>query len=384
MKSNLIAVILLGGVTVVALGGASDTEEPIRPVFQTYMSEIDGWKGQIVFHRSVDGKLVLIGDCGPEGSALASDDEGRTWRDWTGVHTWPSINASAVTRRGKDLFIHPDDPDLRVYHSKDGGKTWNSGHQFMQWPKLVAIPNGPRANHPNELYRGKALLWTTPGDRIVVNQEGHLVISIPMLLGGEGGGPELVGTLVSEDDSVTWRCYELFGPPQGYKDRPSGFAEPKPVLLSDGRMWLVFRTCLGHLWQAFSEDGGRTWDEPTSTGLDAPLGPLHAQRVPNNDAVVVVWNYSKPSKDNPFGPRAPMAFAVSHDHCKTWSRPVIVTEQAGYMYNIFFSDKEMFITHLEGTGKDTRAEGFDWRGVKLVIYDLKDVLALQPGNSLTN
>ena len=47
------------------------------------------------------------------------------------------------------------------------------------------------------------------------------------------------------------------------------------------------------------------------------------------------------------------------------------------MYNIFFSDKEMFITHLEGTGKDTRAEGFKWRH-KLVIYDLKDVLALQP------
>ena len=87
---------------------------------------------------------------------------------------------------------------------------------------------------------------------------------------------------------------------------------------------------------------------------------------------VIIWNVLQ------FEPRVPLAFAISHDHCKTWSRPVIVTKQAGYMYNIFFSDKEMFITHLEGTGKDTRAEGFGWRGVKLVIYDLKDVLALQP------
>ena len=43
----------------------------------------------------------------------------------------------------RDLFIHPDDPNLRVYHSKDLGKTWDSGHPFMQWPKLVAIPDGP-------------------------------------------------------------------------------------------------------------------------------------------------------------------------------------------------------------------------------------------------
>ena len=62
---------------------------------------------------------------------------------------------------------------------------------------------------------------------------------------------------------------------------------------------------------------------------------------------------------------------------------MIVTEQAGYMYNVFFSDKEMFLNFLEGNGKDTRAEGFAWRH-KVVIYDLKDVLALQPGNSLTN
>lgn len=390
MKMHRIGLILLiGTVSCIAVPQIC-AEEPIQPVFAQYMNEIDLWKRQIVLHRSAEGKLVLIGDCGPEGSAMASDDEGRTWHDWSGIHTWPSINVSAITRRGNELFIHPDDPDLRVYRSKDDGKTWDNGHPFMQWPKLVAIPpsswgwadidpNGPRANHSDERYRGKALLWTTPGDRIVVNQEGHLVISIQWLLGGEGRGPELVGSMISEDNGVTWRCYELFGPPQGYHDRPSGFAEPKPVLLSDGRMWLVFRTCLGHLWQAFSEDGGRTWGESSSTELDSPLAPLHAQRVPNNDAVVVVWNYNKPSKHKNRAtlPRHPMAFAVSHDHCKSWSRPVIITEQAGYMYNILFSEEEMFITHLEGSGKDTMAKGFKWRH-RLVVYDLEDVLALQP------
>ena len=127
-----------------------------------------------------------------------------------------------------------------------------------------------------------------------------------------------------------------------------------------------------------------TWGEPSSTGLVSPLAPLHAQRVPGRDTVVVVFSNAKPTEStawrenyNFWFPRGPMVFVVSHDHCKTWSRPVIVTETEGYMRNIFFSDKEMFINYEEGTHLLRWTEGFDWRD-KLVIYDLKDVLALQP------
>ena len=114
--------------------------------------------------------------------------------------------------------------------------------------------------------------------------------------------------------------------------------------------------------------------------------PLHAQRVPGRDTVVVVFSNAKPTEStvwrenyNFWFPRGPMVFAVSHDHCKTWSRPVIVTETEGYMRNIFFSDKEMFINYQEGTHlhRYPLTVGFDWRD-KLVIYDLKDVLVLQP------
>ena len=376
MRANLIVLIFLAGVTVVALGRASDTEEPIQPVLRLNMNEIDLWRGQWDFHRSADGELVLIGSGGPDGSAIASKDEGRTWHDWPDIHTWPAVGITAIARRGKDLFIHgPDAPDLRVYHSQDEGKTWSSGHRLMQWPKLVAIPNGP--------HQGRALLWSTPGDRILVTQEGHLVLPVFFLLGVEGLGPELIGTMISEDDGVTWRCYELFGPPQGYRDRPEGFGEPKIVELADGRIWMVFRTCLGHLWQAFSTDGGRTWGQPSSTGLVAPAAPLNAQRIPGTNSVVVVWDNAKPKpttqwkvEHNFWFPRRPMVFAVSHDNCKTWSRPVIITENIGYMRNIYFSDKEMFIFYKDGTGTKQWPR-VDYRDT-LVIYDLKTVLALQP------
>ena len=379
MKADRIVLLLLVGVFACSIASFTWAEEPIQPVFSQYMKELDVWRGQFTFFRSDKGELVLLGS---GSSAIASDDEGRTWHDWADGDTWPGIAVSAIARRGNELFIHPDSPDLRVYRSKDGGKTWDDGHLFMQWPKLVAIPNGPRQDHPDERYRGKALLWGPSGDRIVVNQEGHLVVSVTWLLGGEGTGPELVGSMISEDDGVTWRCYELFGPPRGYRDRPEGFAEPKPVLLSDGRMWMVFRTPLGHLWQAFSEDGGRTWGEPSSTGLVSLLGPLNAQRVPGKDTVVVVFANAPPTattewrvEHNFWFPRRPMVFAVSHDHCKTWSQPVVITEKWGYMRNIFFSDKEMFINYEEGTSGKHLAPGFQYRP-RLVIYDLKDVLAL--------
>ena len=52
--------------------------------------------------------------------------------------------------------------------------------------------------------------------------------------------------------------------------------------------------------------------------------------------------------------------------CKTWSRPVIITKDYGYIMNIGFSGTEMFINY-EGPGP-----------MPLVAYDLKTVLSLKP------
>ena len=367
MKINLIAVILLGGVTVMALEGASAADELLQPVFRLNMDELSVWRQQWKFHRSADGELVLIGSGGPEGSAIASKDEGRTWHQWPAIHTWPKGGVTAVARKGKELLIQVG---TSIWRSEDEGQTWTGGEKLLMWPQHV----------------DKKLLWYTPGDRILVTKAGRLLVSVNFLLGGEGTGPEIIGSLVSEDNGGSWRIYELFGPPAGYPDRPEGFGEPKIVELADGRIWMVFRTCLGHLWQAFSTDGGRTWGKPSSTGLVSPAGPLHAQRVPGNNAVVVVWENGKPtpsmhwrSENNFWFPRRPLVFAVSHDNCQTWSRPVIITSNVGYMRNIYFSDTEMFINYLEKAG--TKQWGPSDYRPKLVVYDLKKVLALKPAGS---
>ena len=51
--------------------------------------------------------LLFVAECQLR-QAIASDDEGRTWHDWAEVDTWPGSGVSAFSRRGNDLFIHPD------------------------------------------------------------------------------------------------------------------------------------------------------------------------------------------------------------------------------------------------------------------------------------
>ena len=328
MRINLIVLIFLGGLGVVTLGGASGTDDPLQPTFRLNMDEVNLFSRQFTFHRSAKGELVLMEPAGPGAVALASTDEGRTWHKWPEIRTWPKGEVLDVARRGKELLMmgsFGDQPRQPCFwRSMDEGKTWTGGNKFLIWPQ-----------HAN-----KKLLWYT-GDRILVTKAGRILTAVDFLLGGEGTGPEIIGSLVSEDNGRSWRIYELFGPPQGYRDRPEGFGEPKLVELADGRIWMVFRTCLGHLWQAFSTDGGRTWGKPSSTGLVSPAGPLNAQRVPGNKAVVVVWDNAKPggtslyvrSNESFWQPRRPLVFAVSHDNCQTWSRPVIITSNVGYMRN---------------------------------------------------
>ena len=351
--------------TAVALGQTSDADGPLQPVFRLNMDELSLWRRQFVFHRSAKGELVLIEPAGPDAVALASTDEGRTWHKWPAIHTWPKGAVTAVARKGKELLIQVG---TSIWRSDDEGQTWTGGAQFLSLSQRV----------------NNKLLWYTPGDRILVTKAGRLLVAVDFLLGGEGTGPEIIGSLVSEDNGRSWRIYELFGPPPGYRDRPEGFGEPKLVELADGRIWMVFRTPLGHLWQAFSTDGGRTWGKPSSTGLVSLLAPLNAQRIPGTKSVVVVWANSKPTpttewkvEHNFWMPRRPFAFAVSHDNCQTWSRPVIITKNIGFMRNIYFSDKEMFINYEERGLKHWGPGATDHRP-KLVIYDLKKVLALQP------
>jgi photosystem II stability/assembly factor-like uncharacterized protein len=207
-------------------------------------------------------------------------------------------------------------------------------------------------------------------------------VPIDQLLGREGPDPDQIGTIYSDDAGRQWKRSPIFGPPPPLPDRPEGFGEPAVVELADGRIWMVFRTRFGHLWQAWSTDGGATWGQPSSTGLVSPLSAVNAKRIPGTNSVVVLWNHCQPGKSekwnefpNLWKPRCPLAMAVSRDGCQTWSRPAIVEPATGVYPSICFSDKEMFVVYMQSPDTSSRSAAYDF---VLVAYDTQQVAHLTP------
>ena len=70
-----------------------------------------------------------------------------------------------------------------------------------------------------------------------------------------------------------------------------GADEPCVLELKDGRLWMLMRTQTGFLYESFSSDHGRTWSEPLIISDDAPgydLGyPSTVQSA--DDSLLTVW-----------------------------------------------------------------------------------------------
>ncbi len=338
-----------------------------------------------VFHRAKGGELVCIYHrpdlSGLGGSALTSPavdypnvnnehkalstiDSGRTWSDWGRISGFPVECTSGVFRIGDELIHigYGEGWQLFLRRSVDDDGTW-SDRQLI--PRDVISEQRPGLCGPFVM-----------NDRIMVTSQGRIVIPVDYLLGAEGPDPDLIGTVVSADGGRTWVRSPLFGPPEAFPDRPEGFGEPAVVELSDGRLWMVFRSCLGHLWQAFSNDGGETWGPPTSTCLESAISPCNAKRIPGTDSVLIVWDNARyGSFPNPYRPRSPLVMAVSHDCCKTWSKPVVIEESGTCAYpSICFTNDEVFIFYMWRVDSDPRG-----RGIHLSIYDTNKLISLEYG-----
>ena len=267
---------------------------------------------------------------------LASDDRGRTWRHWDACSTWPKMWYTNVVHRGNELLAfgckQADGWDgNNVWWSKNEGLTWEGGNRVTQDAKNWA------------------------GSNVIVTSSGRLIQALHQMVDGpEGPGSCQVGTIYSDNGGRSWKRSPIFGPPPPLPDRPEGFGEPQVLELAKGKIWMVFRTRFGTLWQAWSDDGGATWGKPSSTGLVSPLSNLVARQIPGTDAVILLWNNAKPGatanwnvRPNLWTPRSPLVYAVSKDNCQTWSKPVVIDTGTAAYPMVCFSDKEMFVTYWE-------------------------------------
>lgn len=136
--------------------------------------------------------------------------------------------------------------------------------------------------------------------------------------------------LRSEDRGMTWEL--LPGP------RPCGWQAPgwarmdegRPIALGGDRVLLLIRTPEGRLWEARSEDDGRTWSVPKPTSLVHPDAPPMVFLLSDQKTLVVFHhnrhsdtNYSGLSMDkaDTMKDRSELWVSLSDDGGLTWSDP---------------------------------------------------------------
>ena len=272
--------------------------------------------------------------------------------------------------RGESNLDHAPAYLVKCY-SSDGGETWTkpveavprSGRQNDMSVSLIRLMNGRiglfylRKNSGTDCMpvvrfssdEGKTwsgetecvaasdtAYWVLNNARLTMLKSGRLIAPLSRHNPSDGQLGRLM-CVYSDDQGATWRSGRLYEPPKDEKGKPVIVQEPGVVELKDGRLYLYARTDRGRQWQAFSKDGGVTWEDFGPSPIYGPRGPATIRRLKSGD-LLLVWNdheglpeYMKRGPAWLVGIRAPLTLAISKDEGRTWiNRKTIETDMKGF------------------------------------------------------
>jgi predicted neuraminidase len=190
--------------------------------------------------------------------------------------------------------------------SWDGGQTWESPRQIMEYPGLMF------RSHPLVL----------PG-RIILPVYDENTWQSCMLL--------------SDDDGHSWRLTRPIS-------TPPGNIQPCLAPLSDGRLLAYLRTggSGGWIWRTTSLDGGETWGTPTPTDIPNPNSGIDLLRL-QSGKLALAYNPSDRL-------RTPLCVAIAGND-ERWQAQRTMEEGRGeYSYPALFQAPDGII-HLVYTYK---------------------------------
>ncbi len=149
--------------------------------------------------------------------------------------------------------------------------------------------------------------------------------------------------LRSEDGGDTWEVVGDLGRAAGAK-----LIQPTVVRLSDGRILAYMRSQEGRIFSSYSVDDGRSWSTPAPTSLPNPNSGIDMARLRSGNLVLIynpsapvpqpeklhpAWPRSMPTGFEVWGPRTPLAAAISEDEGRTWPHRVTLEDGEGeYSY----------------------------------------------------
>ncbi|HEY3452983.1 MAG TPA: sialidase family protein [Bryobacteraceae bacterium] len=236
-------------------------------------------------------------------------------KDWPAerLARWRAVNRRTSEAQRKELL------GTWMLRSTDGGMTWSAPYRVP-----LNSPHGPVAVSGGRLlYAGKQL-WS-PGTK--------------------------VGVAESSDDGKTWRW--LADIPARPGDRVEDYHELHAVEAADGRIVVHIRNHntanRGETLQCESSDGGKTW--PTPHPISVWGMPSHLLRLRNGN-LLMSYGYRRA----PFGNQA----RISKDHGRTWSAPIVISDDApggdvGYPSTVELANGQLVTVWYETMAGSPRA-----------------------------
>jgi len=245
----------------------------------------------------------------------------------SGSDTVVLLSRKEAGSNGWETHVHWDEPDhaagnVRLFERPDGnlqiiyalnyGKWCRGGSRLFQqtsadggktWSEQVAIPCDPPLLGKN---------------RPILLGNGSLVM--PMTIEGEKHGS---AALMSGDGGDTWEKSQEIQADDG-----TDVLQPTAVELQSGDVLFLHRTDGGRIYRSTSSDDGYTWTAAEPTALPNNHSGIDVAKL-SDGRMVLAYNPVEKS----WGPRTPLAVALSEDDGETFERALTLEDQPGeYSY----------------------------------------------------
>lgn len=294
-------------------------------------------------------------------AAIETHDGGQTWSDArTLIHNSAGLNVmnpglARLASGGLGLIYNFRESTTlarRLFRrSDDEGKTWS--------PPIALTQDGYQ---------------TGCNDRLTVLSSGRLLTAIHITT--DWHAHHLYTRVArSDDEGETWAFSDPLQLPKVSASGESGAWEGDMTERADGSVLLVLRTAMGTLFRAESHDGGETWHGLRSMEVVSPVAPAVVRRIPNTNALLLIWNWHYDAAQPMGGVRRPLAYAVSTDGGASWplSRRRILEDDPDFTYaypSCVFIGGEAWVTYYVSRAADPFGE----RSLKLVRLPIDTLL----------
>lgn len=202
-----------------------------------------------------------------------------------------------------------------IRRSTDGGRTFDHGEEIphLKFTADKGLPGGG---------------WYGSVDCLVQLQSGRILAAFTFLDPARSDMDKQDWTsqhftgacLLSDDGGQTWHpSTEITTTTE------RGVMELQMVETEPNRLYCLFRTKGGCLYQTVSDDGGETWSRSEPSPLTAPESMARMLRLHSGNLLVVHNNVSSVTQQ----PRHPLVAAVSRDGGHTWDEPKVIATESG-------------------------------------------------------